>query len=94
MSVYSIELTNRAKKQLAALDKKMLALVAALIDEISESEDPKQLPSAKKLQGIKNGWRWRTGTYRVLGTIDDNRIVIELFRVGHRREVYRRLGKA
>ncbi len=88
---YRVELTNRAKKELGALDKKALALVGALIDQIAESDDPRVLSSAKKLQGIKDGWRWRTGTYRVLGLVKDDVVVVELFRVGHRREVYRRL---
>lgn len=89
---YRIEVTNRAKKELAQLDKKALALVGALIDEIAASDNPRALPSAKKLQGIEDGWRWRTGSYRVLGIIKDDVVVIELFRIGHRREVYRRLN--
>lgn len=88
---YRVELTNRAKKELAALDKKALALVGSLIDQIAESSDPRGLPSAKKLQGVKDGWHWRAGTYRVLGLVKDDVVVIELFRIGHRREVYRRL---
>ncbi len=88
---YRVELTNRAKKQLAALDEKTLAFVGAFIDQLDGCEDPRSLPNTKKLQGIAYGWRWRVGTYRILGIIDDDRIVIELFRIGHRRDVYRRL---
>lgn len=88
---FRVELTNRAKKELAHLDKRALALVGALIDEIAASNDPRALSSAKKLQGVKDGWRWRTGTYRVLGLVKDDVVVIELFRIGHRRDVYRRL---
>lgn len=88
---FRVELTNRAKKELARLDKRALALVGSLIDEIAVSDDPRLLPSAKKLQGVKDGWRWRTGTYRVLGLVKDDIVVIELFRIGHRRDVYRRL---
>lgn len=88
---YRVELTKRAQKELAALDKKPLALVASFIDQLDGCEDPRILPHAKKLQGIDDGWRWRVGTYRILGTIDDDRIVIEIFRVGHRRDVYRKL---
>ena len=88
---YHVELTNQAMKQLSKLDPKALALVGALIDQLDGCEDPRTLPFAKKLQGIENGWRWRTGTYRILGTVNDDRIVIELFRIGHRRDVYRSL---
>lgn len=86
---YRVELTKRAQKQLAALDKKTLALVAAFLDELDGCDNPRALPNAKKLHGLQDGWRWRIGTYRILGTIDDGHVVIELFRIGHRREVYR-----
>ncbi|WP_418979434.1 type II toxin-antitoxin system RelE family toxin [Adlercreutzia equolifaciens] len=88
---YRVELTNRAKRQLASLDKRALMLVGNLIDQLDGCDDPRKHPAAKKLQGVESGWRWRCGTYRVLGTVDDGRVVIEIFRVGHRRDVYRRL---
>lgn len=88
---YRVELTKRAQKQLAALDGKTLALVASFIDQLDGCENPRILPHAKRLQGVDDGWRWRVGTYRILGTIDDEWIVIELFRIGHRSDVYRRL---
>ena len=88
---YRVELTNKAFKQLKALDPKTRALIAAAIDSLDGCDNPRALPSAKKLQGVQDGWRWRVGTYRILGRIDDNRIVIELFRIGHRRDVYRNL---
>ena len=91
MFKYRVQLTNRAIKELSNLDSKALALVRALIDEIEASDNPRQMSCAKKLQGHKDGWRWRTGTYRVLGTINDDVVTIELFRIGHRRDVYRRL---
>lgn len=89
---YRVELTKRAQRQLASLDRKTLLLVAAFIDkELDGCDDPRAIPSAKKLQGIEDGWRWRVGTYRILGKVDDGRIVVEVFKVGHRREVYRNL---
>lgn len=88
---YSVELTKRAQKQLAALDRKTMLLVVSFIDELDGCDEPRLLPNAKKLQGVKDGWRWRVGTYRILGVIDDDRIVIEIFRVGHRRDVYRNM---
>ena len=88
---YSVELTNRALKQLHGLDRRTLLLVSEFIDRLDGCDSPGTLPNAKKLQGIDNGWRWRVGKYRVLGTVDSGRVVIEIFKVGHRREVYRNL---
>jgi len=34
-------------------------------------------------------WGYRVGDYRLICTIEDDRIVVLLLRVGHRREIYR-----
>ena len=92
MSGYRVELTCRAQKQLNSIDRKAALLITRYIDKnLAGCEDPRTVPGAKKLQGVDNGWRWRIGTYRILGTIDEDRIVIEIFKIGHRREVYRNL---
>ena len=44
-------------------------------------------PLSGKLSGI---WSLRRGDYRVLYRIDDDASLVEIARVGHRREVYRR----
>jgi mRNA interferase RelE/StbE len=43
----------------------------------------------KKLSG-RNAWRIRAGDYRVLYEIHDDRLVILVVDIGHRREIYRR----
>ncbi|MCI9128907.1 MAG: type II toxin-antitoxin system RelE/ParE family toxin [Eggerthellaceae bacterium] len=88
---FRVVLTKRAQKELAVLDRKSLLLVSAAIDKIQEAEDPRGLSNAKKLRGVDDGWRWRVGTYRILGVVRDKEILIEVFRVGHRRDVYRNL---
>ena len=44
--------------------------------------------AAKKLVG-RNGWRLRVDDYRVIYTIEDDRLLIMIVRVGHRKEIYR-----
>ncbi len=89
---YRIEFTKRAEKQLAKLNTKTQQLIANFVDNtLNGCSNPRALPNAKKLQGVKDGWRWRVGVYRILGIIDDDRIIIEIFRIGHRRDVYQKL---
>jgi mRNA interferase RelE/StbE len=88
---YKVELTNKAVKELAKLDKKAQKLIGSLIDDITQAQDPMAMPQAKKLQGLENSWRWRCGTYRVLGRIENKTIVIEIFRIGHKQDVYKHL---
>ncbi|MFD4242343.1 type II toxin-antitoxin system RelE/ParE family toxin [Streptomyces sp. NPDC058525] len=43
----------------------------------------------KALQGHAARWRLRVGDYRVVYTVEDNRLIIWALAAGHRREVYR-----
>jgi len=43
----------------------------------------------RALAGSGDLWRIRVGDYRVVYTINDDRLVVTVVRVGHRREVYR-----
>ena len=61
--------------------RRILKTVEALCDE------PRPAGS-EKLTG-QEFYRVRQGAYRVIYSIDDVRIVVEVVKVGHRREVYR-----
>jgi mRNA interferase RelE/StbE len=51
-------------------------------------EDPRR--SGHALTGDRQGlWRYRVGDYRIVATIEDDRFVVLVVTVGHRREVYR-----
>ncbi len=43
----------------------------------------------QKLVGRVGSWRIRSGDYRILLEIDDSARAITVFRIAHRREVYR-----
>ena len=43
----------------------------------------------KGLTANRSGeWRYRIGSYRALCIIEDERLIIEVFSVGHRRHIY------
>lgn len=89
---YSVEILPRAIKEIDKLDVKTQKLVAAYIEQTLEGcENPRAIPNSKSIKGKKNGWRWRVGSYRLLGVIYDKKLVIELFAVGHRSHIYRTL---
>lgn len=52
------------------------------------SEDPRP-PGSEKLAGYDDRYRVRLGNYRVVYLIDDKRREITVYRIGHRRDVYR-----
>lgn len=59
-----------------------------LRERIAGADDPRRLGHA--LTGDHKGlWRYRVGDYRIVATIEDDRFVVLVVTVGHRREVYR-----
>jgi mRNA interferase RelE/StbE len=59
-----------------------------LRERISGSADPRRFGHA--LTGGRKGfWRYRVGDYRIVATIEDDRFVVLVVAIGHRREVYR-----
>ena len=86
---WAIEVVPAAAKELSKLDRAVAArIIKTLETRIATLDDPRSIGSA--LVGEHAGyWRWRIGDYRVIAQIEDERIVILVVRVAHRREVYR-----
>ena len=55
----------------------------------SLAEDPLQTGS-KKLVGSDSIYRIRVGDYRIIYSIEFSVLTIEIIKVGHRRQVYRK----
>jgi len=59
-----------------------------LRERIASSKDPRRFGHA--LTGDRKGlWRYRVGDYRIVASIKDDRFVVLVVTVGHRRQVYR-----
>jgi mRNA interferase RelE/StbE len=58
------------------------------IDGLSDEPYP---PGAKKLHGKHEFFRLRSGNYRIVYTVEHERLIVLVVRIGHRREVYRNL---
>ena len=91
---YSVIWTKRAIKQLLKLPKKQQILIYKWVsDNLEGCKNPNEVKDCKKLEGTKTGWRFRVGTYRLLTTIKDDKLTIEVVRVGHRQDVYANMPK-
>ena len=87
MARYSLEIKPSAGKELDALDDALFARIDRKIMALAENPRP---PGCKKLKGYKGQWRARVGDYRVVYTIDDQKLLVEVTRIRHRSEVYER----
>ena len=85
---YTVALAPRAVKELAAIDAVQRRRIARRIDALQENPRP---PGAIRLAGHDDLWRLRVGDYRIIYAIDGGALVILVIRVGHQREIYRKL---
>ena len=81
---YNIFLTDFAKKQLSKLDKQIAKRITKKLHEISN--DPFLYVS--KLVG-QDLYKLRVGDHRVLMTIQQDKLIIIVVEVRHRRNVYK-----
>ncbi len=88
MQTYSVELSERFKKEFRKLDKYTQKILRAWIDKnLVDAENPRQ--HGKGLTANRSGqWRYRIGNYRLICVIEDNKLIITALSVGHRREIY------
>jgi mRNA interferase RelE/StbE len=83
---YAIVLLPRARKAYLALDGPVRKRVGEAVDKLAADPRP---PGTKPLTGEPGVLRIRVGDYRILYEIYDDRLLIEVIDVGHRREIYR-----
>ena len=76
-------------RALRKMDKQAARRIRGELEEIAKLEDPRS--RGKALVGNLAGlWRYRVGDYRIVCDIENNRLVILVVDVAHRREVYKR----
>jgi mRNA interferase RelE/StbE len=85
--VYKIAYTTQAAKTLLKMPRDVARRIREKIEQVAE--DPfASIPNAKKLQG-RSGYRLRIGDWRVIYEINADEIVIIVFKIAPRGEVYR-----
>jgi len=91
---WTIEFTPKAGKALARLGKEAETRVFTFMRErVAGLSDPRTLGEPLKDPRFAGLWRYRTGDYRVLCDIQDEKVKILVVVVGNRREVYNRKRK-
>jgi mRNA interferase RelE/StbE len=83
---YRVEVKEKALKELARLQPDIGRRVLSAIESLASNPRPVQ---SHKLRESQSSFRLRDGDYRVLYQIDDDVKYVIVFKVGHRREVYR-----
>jgi len=85
MTDYSITFARSARKELESLSASLVQRIFPKIEVLASEPRPK---GCRKLRGEKNLWRIRVGDYRVIYAVYDDREVVDIIAIRHRRDAY------
>ncbi len=85
MAKYQLKIKKSAEKELANLSIETILSIRDRIRVLSDNPYPS---GYKKLKGFKNLYRIRSGTYRIIYSIQHQELLIEIIKVAHRKDVY------
>ncbi len=86
MASYRIEWKPSAAKELKRLPRDVIPRVVEAVEALASNAFPQ---GAVRLKGSQHTYRLRINDYRVVYTVEDALLRIEIIRVRHRRDVYR-----
>jgi mRNA interferase RelE/StbE len=86
---YRVEFTGPAIKEFADLPRKVQERITPRVNGLAVNPRPR---GVEKLKGEDDLYRIRVGDYRVIYTIQDDRLIVVVVRVANRRDAYRRKG--
>jgi len=87
---WKIEFAPEAVRELNKLDSQISRRILKFLrDRVAKLDNPRSIGSALQGPRLEEFWKYRVGDYRIICRIDDERVVILVLRVGHRKEIYR-----
>lgn len=86
MACYRIEWRKSTAKDLRKLPSEIVRRIVSAVESLGNEPRP---TGCKKLSGSDFAYRLRVGDYRVIYEVFDDIILVEVVRVGHRKDIYR-----
>lgn len=84
----NIEFSPLAEKQFLKLDKQIQRQIQKFVLQLKNLENPRS--RGKALVGnLSHLWRYRVADYRLICDIQDEKILVTVLRIGHRKEIYK-----
>lgn len=84
---WTVLFSKKAEKEFFKLDFGTQKKIREFVEKLTHLQNPRSL--GHQLRGdLSRYWRFRVGAYRLITEIVDDRLIIQVIRVGHRREIY------
>ena len=83
--VYEIVIDDKVIKDLKKIDRHWQKKI---VDKIKNTLATNPYTGKKLVGNLSEFWRLRVGDYRVIYSIDDKIVTVEIMKISHRKEVY------
>lgn len=84
---FEIRWKHSAAKELKRLPQETVRKISRAVEALRQEPFP---VGVRKILGAEHTYRLRIGDYRILYTVLSSTLIIEIVRVGHRKDVYDR----
>ena len=87
---WRVEFLAQAERDVEKLDRQVARRISRfLFDRVANLENPRSIGEALRGSQLGEYWKYRVGDYRLITKIEDDRLLVLVVRIGHRREIYR-----
>jgi len=86
---WKVEFSATALKQLNKLDKTMSRRILKFLHERVERLDDARTIDGKLQGTLSEFWKYRVGDYRIICSLEDDRVIVLVLRIGHRSTIYK-----
>jgi mRNA interferase RelE/StbE len=86
MNNYQIFWKKSAIKDLKSLPGYIARKITEVVENLQTNPRPE---GARKLELLTHHYRLRIGDYRIVYSVQDNILVIEIIKIGHRKDIYK-----
>ena len=87
---WTIEFDEEADRNLAKLGKsEAQRILTFLFESVAKLDNPRDLGKALTGPRLGSYWSYRVGDYRIVCDLLNDRLVVLVLKIGHRRDVYR-----
>ena len=80
--------SEKSLKSLKKLDKPMQKMIIHYMEKVGQLEEPRARGKALSAN-LRGFWRYRVSNYRIICEIDDDKLIICVVEVDHRKNIYK-----
>lgn len=82
---WEIQIERKAMKELKKISEPYKSGIIEAVNKLTEDARP---PGCTRLKGADGLWRIRVNDYRIVYQIEDDKLMILVIRIGHRKDIY------